>query len=176
MKNIYKILIVLFVLNIPSLSQINNQLYIDQIDKNSINNYLQDVYKYSQYQNLKDNSLQNITSMQNNLAYSFQWGNNNQSNMNLDGINNTSFSVQLGNNNFYNLLLTGDKNYSYILQNGDGNNISQDLRGNELNYIIVQNGNSNLVDQVGTGSQAKPYEIHQSGSGLKLKIINGSVR
>jgi minor curlin subunit len=108
-----------------------------------------------------------------NVAEINQMGDNNFASSSQNGNSNLSVIGQYGSDNSASLNTIGNYNVAGALQFGNGNTVEQDLIGNGLNFLIFQTGNENFINQVQNQQSSIPMQIHQTGNGMRLIIING---
>ncbi len=85
-----------------------------------------------------------------------------------------AISVKKGLVTRHHTTVEGNNNKTGILQLGDNNTASQDISGDSKGYLILQKGNNNTFSQIGSNETVSGYKIYQTGSGMNLKILNGS--
>ncbi|HEY6906574.1 MAG TPA: hypothetical protein VI230_03860 [Ignavibacteriaceae bacterium] len=110
-----------------------------------------------------------------NAAEIYQEGDFNFASSSQNGNSNLSIIGQYGSNNSADISIIGNYNRSDVLQMGDNNSVQQDLIGDGLNFLIYQEGSGNLINQVQTEPIFMPLQIHQTGNGMRLMIINGGI-
>lgn len=115
------------------------------------------------------------TGLASNNAGANQLGMYNSLNINHSGSGNSSIANQNGLYNSYELDLNGYQNKTAVFQNGANNSVEQEINGENLSYLIVQNGFNNKVIQTENSPSSRPYEITQTGIGLRLEITNGYI-
>lgn len=111
----------------------------------------------------------------NHVALSWQQGNNNFHTINQNGFETTSSGIQIGDGNRIQQLLEGATT-GMVIQLGDGNLVEQVLSGAKTGtFLIQQEGNNNSLFQLETGVSV-PYQIHQRGNDMELIIINSTIQ
>jgi hypothetical protein len=142
---------------IQSNPSLNNIAFIQQVG-----NFNEAIINQSENSGLLPNAAEVNQQGYNNIASSSQNGNSN-----------LSVIGQYGSDNSASLNTIGNYNLAGALQFGNGNTVEQDLIGNGLNFLIFQTGNENFINQVQNQQSSIPMQIHQTGNGMRLIIING---
>ncbi|MDZ7766011.1 MAG: hypothetical protein U5K00_16595 [Melioribacteraceae bacterium] len=63
-----------------------------------------------------------------------------------------------------------------IIQDGAYNVLSQYIEGNSKSFDVMQTGSFHELNQIETGVDGINYSVQQKGPGMKVTIVNGSLR
>jgi len=167
--------------NVSLLEQVgtNNDAAINQTVNNSYgSNMLQNFSSLTQLGSNLTVSLDQIANNPYQLNYSvlIQLGLFHTANINMNGSGNT---INLEQRNMGNAIIAdinGNENESNILQDGISNSLKQYIVGDAKTFNVSQTGTYNQLNQIETGFDGIKYSVYQKGPGMKVTIVNGSLR